>query len=325
MKTALQITDLSICYMIGSGVLRSVESVSLNIRTGERFAIVGESGCGKSTLAKAILSLLPSNASITGGTIIFDKHNLLTLNKEGIRNIRGRHIALIPQGAMNSLNPVMRVKSQIADIITTHQGQQPRRALDDRIDKLLQQVDLPNYVANMYPHELSGGMKQRVCFAIAVALDPSVIIADEPTSALDVITQKRVMQTLIQTQKRGKATLVLIGHDLGLVAQTSERVGVMYSGRFVEIGTVRQIFKAPHHPYTQSLVVTVPSIRLLKRSEKPRVLQPSSLQPHIGCPFLLHCNQAMPVCKTHLPTLLPTPSGQFVACHLYSESRRTDG
>ena len=260
-RKVLEVKDLRVHYGTPRGEVIAVNGVSLDVFEGETLGLVGESGCGKSTTAMAILRLVQPPGRIVGGQVTLDGTDMLALGERQLRELRWRKISLIPQGSMNSLNPVMRIRDQIADGIETHLGRQPRGLLKERIRELLDMVHLPGRVADMYPHELSGGMKQRVCIAMAIALDLSMIIADEPTSALDVVVQRVVSETLLEVKERLGVSMVLIGHDMGLQAQVVDRIAVMYAGNIVEIAPVKNLFADPLHPYTQRLIASVPSIR----------------------------------------------------------------
>ena len=246
---ALQIEDLKVYYGTPRGTVKAVDGVSFNLKQGERFALVGESGSGKSTLAMAIMRLTREPGYIADGHIYLDGRDLVEMNDREIRNIRLREMALVPQGAMNSLNPVMRVGEQIIDGIMDHVGpdESPpnKTALNERIHELLMRVGLDPAVARLHPHELSGGMKQRVAMAIAISLDPNIIVADEPTSALDVVVQRQIMQTLGRLQEGLEAAVLLVGHDMGLVAQFADTIGVMYAGKLVEVGSVPRRIQRP--------------------------------------------------------------------------------
>jgi len=257
----LQVKNLYVSYATPRGRFMAVRGVSFYVRAGETFGLVGESGSGKTTTDMAILRLIRPPARVEGGEIILGDTDLQRCSEEELRSLRWNRISLIPQDAMNSLNPVMRVKDQIGDAILTHEGRLPGKVLRELIIDLLHTVGLSPDVYNLYPHELSGGMKQRVCIAMAIALRPQLIIADEPTSALDVVVQRLVAETLKDVQKRLNAGLILIGHDMGLQAQMADRIGVMYKGQFVEVGPVRAIFKNPVHPYTRLLISSIPSIK----------------------------------------------------------------
>jgi len=315
----LDVEDLRVYYWTGRGPVRAVDGVSFTVKHRERFGLVGESGCGKSTMAVAILRLIKPPGSIEGGQIKLNGQDLLPLDNEAMRELRWRDISLIPQGAMNSLNPVMRIKEQIGDAIATHEGSKSGREINRRIGECLEMVELSERVVNMYPHELSGGMKQRVCIAMATVLEPQLMIADEPTSALDVVVQKSVMETLIGVQERLGSSLILIGHDMGLTAQVVNRLGVMYAGKMVEVGDVEEMYREPLHPYTQALIASLPSLKEKKKKETIAGMPPFLLNPPSGCIFHPRCPQVMDICQRDVPPLRELRPGHFVACHLYEE------
>ncbi|MER3417533.1 MAG: dipeptide/oligopeptide/nickel ABC transporter ATP-binding protein [Chloroflexota bacterium] len=317
--TALEVTDLVVSYPLAIGRFNAVDHVSLSVRPGERFGLVGESGSGKTTLAMAILRLLRPPAAIDRGRVLLGETDVLALTYRELRQVRWRRMSLIPQGAMNSLNPVMRVEDQVADAILAHEGRVASRGLKDRIAELLGSVGLPAKVARLYPHELSGGMKQRVCIAMAVALRPELIIADEPTSALDVVVQRIVAQTLIGVQQRLNASLILIGHDLGLQAQVVDRLGVMYRGRIVELGSVHSIFKGPVHPYTRMLIGSVPSIRSAPRSMNAGARQPADAASFEQCGLGGACPTPNDV-GAERPAMHEVAPGHLVACRTLPEA-----
>ncbi|MGQ9632083.1 MAG: ABC transporter ATP-binding protein [bacterium] len=317
-RAVLEIEDLRVYYWTQRGPIRAVDGVSFTVSGGETFGIVGESGCGKSTLAMSLLRLIKPPGSIEGGRIILDGLNILSLGEEEMRKVRWGRISLVPQGAMNSLNPVMRIKDQIADVIATHEGPRPRGEIEGRVRELLGMVGLPGRVHNMYPHELSGGMKQRVCIAMAIALSPQVIIADEPTSALDVVVQRVVTQTLIGVQRGLGASLILIGHDMGLQAQLVDRLAVMYAGKVAEVGRAHEMYKRPLHPYTQLLIASVPSLKEKKVLRGIPGLPPALLNPPPGCIFHPRCPHVMGICRDEVPSQREIEPGHVVACHLYS-------
>ena len=240
--------------------MKAVDGVSFALRPSERLGLIGESGSGKSTIALAVLRLLKPPGRIVGGRILLDGVDLLRLSEEEMRRRRLAEIALVTQGAMNSLNPVVRIRDQIVDGMRAHGVRHSRSGFQTRLAELLQAVDLRPEVADLFPHQLSGGMKQRVCIAIAISLRPKVIIADEPTSALDVVVQRRVMQTLRRVQDELGAAVILIGHDMGLMAQFAERVAVMRYGQLVEVSDVNEIFVRPRHAYTRLLMSSLPSL-----------------------------------------------------------------
>lgn len=313
----LQVRDLRVHYATPSGDVIAVNGANLTIYEGETVGLVGESGCGKSTLAMGIMRLVQPPGRIVSGEVRLQGTNLLALNERELRSVRWDQVALIPQGAMNSLNPVMRVRDQIGEAIVTHQGGRSSRELKDRILKLLAMVGLPARVYDLYPHELSGGMKQRVCIAMAIALTPSLVIADEPTSALDVVVQRIVAQTLLDVKRHLGVSMILIGHDMGLMAQLVDRIVVMYAGNIVEIAAVDDLFREPLHPYTQLLIASIPSIKQRRPLQVTEGLTHDLRRPPPGCVFQLRCPRVMDVCRQQVPPLRELRPNHFVACHLY--------
>ena len=318
-RVVLRVQDLRVHYHTSRGPVRAVEGVGFELRAGERLGLVGESGSGKSTTAMALMQLIRPPGRIEGGRVELDELELLSLAEEEMRGVRFSRISLIPQGVMNSLNPVMRVGAQIADTIEAHEEWPDREALQERVRSLLALVELDPTTARMYPHELSGGMKQRVGMAIAVALRPQVIIADEPTSALDVVVQKRVMDTLFRVQQELDAAVILVGHDMGLMAQCVDRIGVMYAGRLAELGPVQSLLEEPLHPYTRMLVESLPSLERKGVFRGIPGLPPSLLEPPPGCPFHPRCPQVMDCCSDRVPELEEVVAERRAACHLHAE------
>ena len=319
-EAVLTIENLRVVYAVpgtqGKEGVRAVNHLSFALQRGERLGLVGESGSGKSTTALAILRILPQSARSDEGRIYLDNQELLTLDEEAMRAIRWRRIALVPQGAMNSLNPVLRIYHQMADVIREHEGRVATKLIREQIGTALEQVDLAASVMDLYPHQLSGGMKQRVCIAMAILLKPQVIIADEPTSALDVVTQQVVAQTLMQVQEQIGASILLIGHDMGLQAQLVDRLAVMYAGHLVEIGPVGSIFHEPLHPYTQSLISFIPTLREKRPPRGLAGLPPRLLGEPTGCVFRARCPVAIDRCQHEVPPLREVRPGHQVACHL---------
>ena len=318
-EVVLEVRDLRVHYATPTGDVIAVNGISFDIYRGELVGLVGESGCGKTTAAMALLRLVQPPGRILGGkAIINGVTDLIALSEAELRRVRWTEIALIPQGAMNSLNPVMRVKNQIADAIEAHEGRQNSKALKERILKLFSLVGLPSRVYDMYPHELSGGMKQRVCIAMAIALNPPLVIADEPTSALDVIVQRIVAQTLLDIKERLGVSMIVIGHDMGLMAQLVDRLAVMYAGNIVELGPVRAALKEPLHPYTQLLIESIPTIKERKPLKITEGLTHDLRNPPPGCIFQKRCPHMMEgKCDKIVPPLQQIKPGHFVACHLY--------
>ena len=311
----LEVDNLQVRYPTELGDIVACRNVSFQVYRGETLGVVGESGCGKSTLAMAIMRLVPPPGRIVQGRVLLEGTDLLSLKEGRLRQIRWQKVALIPQGAMSSLNPVMRIGEQISDGMRAHGVGQSRRQVDARVQDLLATVGLPGSVYSMYPHELSGGMKQRVCIAMAISLHPSLLIADEPTSALDVVVQRIIVQTLVEIRQRLNVSMLLIGHDMGLQAQLVDRIAVIYAGRIVEIASVEEIFGSPLHPYTKLLIESIPSIRERKPLRVTEGLMLDLREPPPGCAFQLRCGQASEVCRSVEPPLLQVTPGHYVACH----------
>ncbi len=259
-RPVLTLRDLSIDFPTPQGVVQAVRSLSLSVRMGRRVGLIGESGSGKTTTALAIMRMLTEPGYVSGGNIDLGGTDILKLSEEEMRLTRLSRVAYIPQGAMNSLNPVMRVEHQLWDAVVAHEGRVSPAELKRRSDEALESVGLQVRTGRLYPHELSGGMKQRVCIALGMILRPELIIADEPTSALDVVTQRQVMQTLKEAQALVGSGLILIGHDMGLMTQTVDELAVLKEGELVEHGNVRQILEDPQHPYTRDLISSVPPV-----------------------------------------------------------------
>lgn len=260
-ETVLSIENLQIDYKVLGGYFRAINGVSLEIKRNEVFGIVGESGSGKSTLCKGFLRLLPTDTRINAAHILFDGKDVQHMSEKNFRHVRWKQISYIPQSSMNSLNPLLTVRRHFAETIQAHEGKKKKEELNHRINEALENVSLDAKIADKYAHELSGGMKQRVCIAMATLLSPQLIVADEPTSALDVVSQRMVLQLLSDVRSKLKASMIMIGHDMALQAQIADRIGIMYAGYFAEIGTASDIFDRPLHPYTKSLIRSIPSIR----------------------------------------------------------------
>ena len=313
----LQVRDLRVYYHTPRGAAKAVDGVSFSLEPGERLGLVGESGSGKSTIALSLMRLIKPPGVIEGGEVLLGGEDLLAKSEEEMRQVRLAGVAMVAQGAMNSLNPVKRVREQILDGLADHGQPIAKRAVADTLGALLRSVGLKPEVAGMFPHELSGGMKQRVVTAIAISLRPKVIIADEPTSALDVVVQRQIMDTLLRVQQDLGAAVILIGHDMGLMAQFVTRLGVMYAGKLVELCTTEALFDEPLMPYSQLLIASLPS--LTKKGELRGIpgLPPSLLDRPTGCPFRARCPHAFDRCAVEEPALRELRPGHWAACHLY--------
>jgi peptide/nickel transport system ATP-binding protein len=319
MKPVLQVVDLQVTYYTDAGRARALDGVSITLEHGEKLGLVGESGSGKSTMALAMMRMIKPPGRIEGGHVFVGDTDLMALSEEEMLKARLSKIAYIPQGAMNSLNPVMRIGAQMMDAIKAHDRSISRAAMEDHCLEALESVDLKPAVFKMYPHELSGGMKQRVCIAIGILLKPEVIIADEPTSALDVVTQRQVMETIDRIQDRIGAAVILIGHDMGLMAQFVDKVAVMYTGRLMEVSRVRDMFTDPKHPYAKALISSLPSLENKGVFQGIPGLAPALLRLPSGCTFHPRCPFAMDICQTVRPDIRPLADGREVACHLYPD------
>jgi peptide/nickel transport system ATP-binding protein len=316
-SAVLEVEDLRVYYHTRLGAVKAVDGVSFTLSQGERLGLVGESGSGKSTTGLAILRLIKPPGKIEAGYVRLAGVDVLGLSEPAMRRTRLATIALVAQGAMNSLNPVMRVGDQIIDALVDHGVQGSRKQFADRIARLFERVGLRRQDAARFPHELSGGMKQRVCIALAISLRPKVIVADEPTSALDVVVQRQVMDTLADVQSDLGAAVILIGHDMGLMAQFVDRLGVMYAGELVEVSPMEAVYEEPLHPYTRLLIACLPSLEQKGIFAGIPGLPPSLLSPPPGCPFNPRCPHAMDRCRVERPVLQQAQPGRWVACHLY--------
>jgi oligopeptide/dipeptide ABC transporter ATP-binding protein len=318
----LDVRNLEVVYETEAGTVKAVDDVSFSLQPGERMGLIGESGSGKTTMATALMRLSRPPAYIEGGQVLLEGKDMLSMNNEELRKLRLKEIALMPQAAMNSLNPVMRVGPQIRDAFKIHMVKLSNKELDEKMAEVLIKVGLRPEVANRYPHQLSGGMKQRVAMAIAISLSPKVIIADEPTSALDVVVQKQVMLTMSHLQKELNAAVVLIGHDMGLITQFADTIGVLYAGKLVERGSVAEVLDNPLHPYTRLLIDSLPNLEGKKELFGIPGLPPELLHLPSGCAFHPRCPCAMERCSVDIPVIQSPAAGRQVACHLYPQHSR---
>jgi oligopeptide/dipeptide ABC transporter ATP-binding protein len=312
----LEVTNLTTYFTLESGTVKAVDGVSFRLDYGEALGIAGESGCGKTTTALSLVRILPSNARIREGSIKLMGIDLVPKTENQLRRYRWREISIVFQGAMNALNPVRRVRDQIAEPLEARLGQSPREARK-RAGELLELVGIPRKRGTAYPHELSGGMRQRAMIAMALACDPAIVIGDEPTTALDVMVQAQILQLLEDLRTKLGLSLILITHDLSVIAETCDRVLIMYAGRIAEEGPVDEVFRRPRHPYTQKLLAAFPNIAADRRSLEVIPGSPPDLRdPPPGCRFAPRCFAAMAICSEEVPPEISF-DGVRVACHLY--------
>jgi peptide/nickel transport system ATP-binding protein len=316
----LVVEDLRTYFTLESGVVKAVDGVSFRLDDGEALGIAGESGCGKTTTALSLLRLLPSNAKVVGGSVRLFGIELQEKTEKQLRRYRWREISIIFQGAMNALNPVRRIGEQIAEPIEQRLGVPGDQALT-RARELLELVGIPEARAGAYPHELSGGMRQRAMIAMALACDPAIVIGDEPTTALDVMVQAQILELLEDLREKLGLSLILITHDLSVIAETCDRVMVMYAGRVAEEGPVGSVFASPRHPYTQMLLRSFPDVEAGRRDLGTIPGMPPDLRtPPPGCRFHPRCPVALDACRTEVPPEVSFTDRVRVACHLYPPS-----
>jgi len=319
MNNLLEVKNLNTSFRIGVGTVQAVRGISFHVGQGESLGIVGESGSGKSVTMLSVMGLLPNYADITADSIVFDGRELTRLSPKAIRAMHGSEIGMIFQDPMTSLNPLFNVESQLTEPLRIHQKLNKTQARQRALE-LLKQVEIPNPEARLkqYPHELSGGMRPRVMIAIAIACGPKMVIADEPTTALDVTIQAQILDLLDQLRHTTKTSVIMITHDLGVIASMCSRILVMYGGIICEEGSAREIFYGPKHPYTWGLLNSIPKIngdpeeKLIPINGTP----PDMLTPPRGCPFAPRCRYCMPVCREYMPPRTVLTDTHAVACHL---------
>jgi peptide/nickel transport system ATP-binding protein len=319
-SSVLSVRDLAVSYRRGGRPLGVVNGVSFDVRPGEIFGLVGESGSGKSTVIRSLIKLLPANARIDGGEVTFAGRSLLALSERAMQGIRGQDIGMVFQDPLNSLNPVMTVGEQIGE--TLKGRSRSGRARREKILEAMRLVHVPdpNRLFAAYPHELSGGLRQRVAIAIALVASPKLLLADEPTTALDVTIQDQILKLLIELRDRLAMSVILVTHDLGIVAQTCQRLAVLYAGRIVESGSVERIFAQPGHPYTAGLLQSIPRGPASEGRLKGIGGTPPSLEGiPSGCPFHPRCGFAAPACGVERPPLLAHQPGHLTACLRHAE------
>lgn len=318
----LQVEDLKTWFYVTDGIIKAIDGVTFDVNKGEVLGLVGESGCGKSVTARSLMRLVPDPpGKIVGGKVMFGDVDLLSISEEKIRKYRGSKIAMSFQDPMTYLNPVFRVGDQIAEALILHQGMGNEEASEQAI-KLMEMVQIQDASqrAQDFPHQLSGGMRQRILLAMAISCNPQLLIADEPTTALDVIVQAEILDLLEDLKKKLKLSLILITHDMGVVAQLADRIAIMYAGRIMELSDVMTIFHNPKNPYTMGLLESLPRIE----EEQDKLISisgdvPDLINPPSGCRFHPRCPHALSICRKEVPTLVQYGDGHVVACHRANE------
>ncbi len=322
MAKLLEVSNLKTYYFTEFGTIKAVDNVNLNLDKGQCLGIAGESGCGKSTMALSVLKLIKPPGRIVDGKILLDGTDIVPLPPKEMRKIRWKRIAMVFQSAMASLNPVYNIEKQIVEAILTHCDISKEQARE-KAAELLESVGLRRSNLRNYPHELSGGMRQRAFIAMALSCDPDLLIADEPTTALDVVTQAQILMLLKDLQKARNLAIMVISHDLSILAQICDYLAVMYAGKIVENADISTIFSEPAHPYTSALIAAFPS---LKGKKRPLSILPGE-PPNLanlpkGCAFHPRCPKALAICQEVEPEIIEISSGHYVACHLYGESKK---
>lgn len=315
------IRDLSVEYETRLGAVKAVDSVSFDIQKGEVLGLVGESGCGKSTLGKALLRMIEPPGKITSGRLLFDNIDLMTVAPSKIRGYRGGRVGMIFQDPMTSLNPVQNISDHLIEAMLTHRMYNSKEEARSHAEDLIDRMGIRPERIDDYPHQLSGGMRQRVMIALALALNADLIIADEATTSLDVIVEAQFLDLLRELRDEFVLTIILITHNIGVVAELADRVAVMYAGRIAEIGTVYDVFGKALHPYSQGLMKSVPNVRLEEGNKLFKMAgePPNLLQPPTGCRFHPRCPQAMEICSKKAPSFKASTDNHYVACWLYEE------
>ena len=319
-KTILDVQDLSIAYPISIGVVKAVEGVSFTLDDGEALGVVGESGCGKSTMGLSLLKLQRPPGRVTGGRIMYRGTDILGMGDRNLLRLRGQKISMIFQNPLTSLNPLDTVEHHFLETIHFHDPGMPREKALAAVEKMMETLGIEKKRLKEYPHQLSGGMRQRIMIGLALIMNPDILIADEPTTSLDVIVEAGFTELLLGLRSLYKLSIILITHNLGLVAEIADRIAVMYAGRLMEVATTEDIFARPLHPYTQGLIACVPNIQA---DQKELVCMPGSppdlVEPPRGCRFAPRCPKVMPICRQETPRLVEHAPGHSAACWLYGK------
>jgi peptide/nickel transport system ATP-binding protein len=315
------VRNLTVEYQTRAGIVRAADNVSLDIRRGEILGLVGESGCGKSTFGKALMRLHTGPARIAAGELWFDGRNLMDLSEREMPDVRGAEIGMVFQDPMTSLNPVQRILDHLTETIHAHEPEVSDAEARKRAEELAERLGIRRERLDAYPHQMSGGMRQRVMISLALALRAKLVIADEPTTSLDVIVEAKFLDLLKELQQEFGLTILLITHNIGVVAEVADRVAVMYAAKMAEVGDVNEVFADPKHPYTQGLLKAVPNIRLDEGElYKMGGAPPNLLHPPVGCRFNPRCPYVMDVCKAVDPAFEPVEKDHLASCWLYQEA-----
>jgi len=324
--TLLQVRDLHVAYRTRLGHVSAIDGISFDVKKGEILGLVGESGCGKSTLGKALLRMLPTSARIEGEITYEGGTNLLELEQHALRDFRGRRASMMFQDPMTSLNPVQRVDEHILEAIEVHEPETPKEAALERARTLIERLGIQAQRLRAYPHQLSGGMRQRIMIGLGLVLNANLIIADEATTSLDVIVEAKLLDQLREVREEFGLAMIVITHNIALVAELADRVAVMYAGRIAELGSVYEVFDHPRHPYTQGLLKSVPNIKLDETEELYKMPgePPNLTHPPSGCRFHPRCPMVMPICKEREPTMVEAKPGHDVHCWLFAEDALKD-
>ena len=303
-NSILEIKNLDVHFPIHIGTVRAVEDVTLDLKKGEVMGLVGESGCGKSTLGFSILRLLRPPGLVAGGEIVYHGNDILKMNERELLDLRGRRISMIFQDPLTSLNPLFSVGNQFVETIQTHENRVSKKEAVERAGQMLNDLGIPEERLHEYPHQMSGGMRQRIMIGIGLILNPDLLIADEPTTALDVIVEAQFLDLLNELRRKFNLTILLISHNLGIVAQMADRITVMYGGRIAEMGKAEAVFDSPKHPYTQGLLASIPNIKM----DQPELCTmpgapPDLVSPPTGCVFHPRCPKVMDICRRESPKM----------------------